>query len=151
MMEHAADHRNAQAGASAFRWPVRVYYEDTDAGGVVYYANYLKFMERARTEWLRARGMELPALAEEHGVLFVVRGVEIEYLRPARFNDVLAVTLELLEHGRSQITVSQQVLRGDEVLTQARVRAVCVDTANLRPARIPPVVAHQLISKESDS
>lgn len=146
MMERAADRACAGQHAAAFRWPVRVYYEDTDAGGVVYYSNYLKFMERARTEWLRAKGFELPALADEHGVLFVVRSVEIEYLKPGRFNDALVVTLELAEHGRSQITVSQQVLRGDEVLTRARVRAVCVDTATIRPARIPPVVRHRLLS-----
>jgi acyl-CoA thioester hydrolase len=147
MMEHAADHLRA---ASAFRWPVRVYYEDTDAGGVVYYANYLKFMERARTEWLRLNGFELPALADEHGILFVVRAVEIEYLKPGRFNDALIVTLELIEHGRSQITVSQRVLRGHEVLTRARVRAVCVDTQTIRPARIPPAVLHRLLAKELD-
>lgn len=150
MMERAAEHTHAHPHASAFRWPVRVYYEDTDAGGVVYYANYLKFMERTRTEWLRAHGLELPALADAHGILFVVRGVEIEYLKPARFNDALVVTLELLEHGRSQITVSQRVLRGDEVLIRARVRAVCVDTQSIRPVRIPPAVLHQLTSQESE-
>ena len=147
MMEHAARPRD-QVGA--FRWPVRVYYEDTDAGGVVFYANYLKFMERARTEWLRALGFELPALADDHGILFVVRAVAIEYLRPARFNDALDVTLELTDHGRSQITVLQQVLRGHDVLTEARVRAVCVDTQTIRPTRIPPTVLDRLISGKSD-
>ena len=146
-MEHAA-HPRDQVGA--FRWPVRVYYEDTDAGGVVFYANYLKFMERARTEWLRALGFELPALADDHGILFVVRAVAIEYLRPARFNDALDVTLELTDHGRSQITVLQQVLRGHDVLTEARVRAVCVDTQTIRPTRIPPTVLDRLISGKSD-
>ena len=130
---------------------MRVYYEDTDAGGVVYYANYLKFMERARTEWLRANGFELPTLADEHGILFVVRAVDDRISAPARFNDALVVTLELLEHGRSQITVSQQVLRGDDVLTRARVRAVCVDTQSMRPARIPAIVLHRLLSKRIGS
>lgn len=150
MMERAEHHAHSGRHAGAFRWPVRVYYEDTDAGGVVYYANYLKFMERARTEWLRAKGFELPALAHDHGILFVVRAVEIEYLRPARFNDALDVTLELTEHGRSQITISQQVLRGHEVLTKARVRAVCVDTQTIRATRIPHIVLDRLISEESD-
>ncbi|MBL8528210.1 MAG: tol-pal system-associated acyl-CoA thioesterase [Burkholderiales bacterium] len=150
MMEQTADHAPIGHHA-AFRWPVRVYYEDTDVGGVVYYANYLKFMERARTEWLRAKGFELPTLEDEHGILFVVRAVDIEYLKPARFNDALVVTLELCEHGRSQITVSQRVLRGHEVLTRARVRAVCVDTQTMRPTRIPPVVLHRLLSIQSES
>ncbi|MET0216447.1 MAG: tol-pal system-associated acyl-CoA thioesterase [Burkholderiales bacterium] len=133
-----------------FRWPVRVYYEDTDAGGVVYYANYLKFMERTRTEWLRFHGFELPALADEHGILFVVRAVEIEYLKPARFNDALDVTLELDEHGRSRISVVQQVLRGSEVLAAARVRAVCVDTQTIRPARIPQSVLDRIAPPKSE-
>ena len=150
MTEHVAHTIHSRCAVSAFRWPVRVYYEDTDAGGVVYYANYLKFMERARTEWLRAKGFELPALADDHGILFVVRAVEIEYLRPARFNNALDVTLELADHGRSQITVFQQVLRGHEVLTKARVRAVCVDTQTIKPTRIPPVVFDRLISEKSD-
>ena len=123
-----------------FRWPVRVYYEDTDAGGVVYYANYLKFMERARTEWLRCHGFELPALADEHGILFVVRAVEIEYLKPARFNDALDVTLELDEHGRSRMSVVQQVLRGSEVLASrtrpGRVRGHADHQAGAHPAAV---------------
>jgi acyl-CoA thioester hydrolase len=150
MMEHPPHHVQVGRHACAYRWPVRVYYEDTDAGGVVYYANYLKFMERARTEWLRAKGFELPALANDHGILFVVRAVEIEYLKPARFNDALVVTLELADQGRSQFAFRQRVLRGDEALTDARVRAVCVDTQTLRPTRIPPPVLDRLISGKSD-
>ena len=91
---------------------MRVYYEDTDAGGVVYYANYLSFMERARTEWLRALGFEQPALAAEHGVLFVVRAVNIDYLKPSRFNDSLQVTVEVVNVGGSRIRFLQRVLRG---------------------------------------
>ena len=150
MTARAARHIDPGRRGSVFCWPVRVYYEDTDAGGVVYYANYLKFMERARTEWLRATGFELPALADEHGILFVVRAVDIDYLKPARFNDALDVTLELTDHGRSQITLFQQVLRGRDVLTQARVRAVCVATQTIKPARIPRPVLDRLISEKSD-
>jgi acyl-CoA thioester hydrolase len=150
MMAHGEHQAHAGRHRRVFCWPVRIYYEDTDAGGVVYYANYLKYMERARTEWLRANGFELPELAREHGVLFVVRGVEIEYLKPARFNDALDVTLEPTDHGRSQISVFQQVLRGDEVLTRATVRAVCVDTHSIRPTRIPPLILERLIPRKTD-
>jgi len=143
MTGHKHPHSRA-ASPGAFRWPVRIYYEDTDAGGVVYYANYLKFMERTRTEWLRALGFELTALAQEYGILFVVRGVEIEYLKPALFNDALEVTVELSDHGRSRIAVFQQVLRGEEVLAAANVRAVCVDTQNIRPASIPKPILDRI-------
>ena len=101
------------ARAQPFSWPVRVYYEDTDAGGVVYYANYLSFMERARTEWLRASGFEQPQMAAEYGVLFVVRAASIEYLRPSRFNDSLQVTVEVVNVGGSRIRFLQRVLRDD--------------------------------------
>ncbi len=120
-----------------FSWPVRVYYEDTDAGGVVYYANYLSFMERARTEWLRALGFEQPALAAEHGVLFVVRAVNIDYLKPSRFNDSLQVTVEVVNVGGSRIRFLQRVLRGDEEIVRADVDVVCVNTDTFRPARVP--------------
>jgi acyl-CoA thioester hydrolase len=121
----------------AFSWPVRVYWEDTDAGGVVYYANYLKFLERARTEWLRALGIEQTELAERDGVLFVVRRVEADYLRSARFNDALTVACRLVEVGRASMTIDQRVLRGDETLLSARVKAACVTAGQFKPARIP--------------
>lgn len=120
-----------------FSWPVRVYYEDTDAGGVVYYANYLRFMERARTEWLRTLGFEQPALADEHGVLFVVRAVNIDYLKPSRFNDSLQVTVEVVNVGGSRIRFLQRVLRGNEEIVRADVDVVCVSTDTFRPARVP--------------
>jgi acyl-CoA thioester hydrolase len=116
---------------------VRVYYEDTDLGGVVYYANYLKFLERARTEWLRALGVEQTALAAEHRVIFVVRSIALEYLRPAAFNDELVVTVELEETGAGQILLLQRITRGAEELATARVRIACVNTATFRPVRIP--------------
>jgi acyl-CoA thioester hydrolase len=123
-----------------FTWPVRVYWEDTDAGGVVYYANYLKFLERARTEWLSALGLEQDRLAETAGVVFVVRRVEADYLRPARFNDRLAVHCVLTEMNRASLTMVQEVRRGEDVLLAAVVRAACVDRVTFRPARIPAFV-----------
>ena len=126
---------------STFSWPVRVYYEDTDLGGVVYYANYLKFMERARTEWLRALGFEQTALVRDHGAVFVVSSLAIDYLKPAAFNDELTVTVELEKLGAAQILLKQSIARGAEALATASVRIACVNTATFRPVRIPaPVI-----------
>ncbi|MEW6590267.1 MAG: tol-pal system-associated acyl-CoA thioesterase [Pseudomonadota bacterium] len=128
----------------AFAWPVRVYWEDTDAGGVVYYANYLKFMERARSEWLRSRGFEQDALRDAAGVVFVVRRVEIDYLAPARFNDALDVTVALHECGRASLVVRQELLRGDTRLAQAEVTLACVDAARFKPVKMPEPLLHAL-------
>ena len=128
-----------------FSWSVRVYYEDTDSGGVVYYANYLRFLERARTEWLRAAGFEQSALAAVHHVVFIVRSISLEYLKPARFDDVLAVTVEPREIGAARIALRQAVRRGVEVLVAARVEVACVNTATFRPVRIPRNVTESLI------
>jgi len=125
---------------STFSWPIRVYWEDTDAGGVVYYANYLKFLERARTEWLSSLGLEQDRLADEHGVVFVVRRVEADFLRPARFNDRLTVVCELAELGRASLVMRQHIRRGDERLFAALVRVACVGWQTFRPARIPTFV-----------
>jgi acyl-CoA thioester hydrolase len=133
--------QSAAAAARPFRWPVRVYYEDTDSACVVYYANYLRFLERARTEWLRALGFEQTALAARDKVVFVVRALSIDYLRPSLFNDRLQVTVELVKVGASQIVLAQRVLRDDEELAAAQVRLVCVDADTFRPARIPQDVA----------
>ena len=125
-----------------FVFPVRVYYEDTDSGGVVYYANYLKFLERARTEWLRARGFEQTALAAVHEVMFIVRSIALDYRKPARFNEELEVTVEPQEIGASRIELHQVVRRGKEDLVTAKVEIACVNTATFRPVRIPePVIA----------
>jgi acyl-CoA thioester hydrolase len=126
--------------STAFTWPVRVYWEDTDAGGVVYYANYLKFLERARTEWLSHLGLEQDRLAEEAGVVFVVRRVEADYLRSARFNDRLTVRCALVALNRVSLTMAQQVMRGDEVLLEAVVKVACVDRGAFRPVKIPDFV-----------
>ena len=120
-----------------FRWPLRVYWEDTDAGGVVFYANYLKFFERARTEWLRSLGVSQEALRHDPGVLFVVSETTVRYLRSARLDDALAITVRLADAGKASLTLDQQALRGDEVLAEGRIRVGCVDAHTLRPRRIP--------------
>ena len=124
-----------------FRLPVRVYYEDTDAAGVVYYANYLKFMERARTEWLEALGFPLAAFEREHGVVFVVHRCEIDYLSPARLNDALDVSVEPVKLGAATIKARQDVRRGNDVLTSALVTLACLDAERWRPARMPASLA----------
>jgi acyl-CoA thioester hydrolase len=136
--------RNDGAGAEPFRLPVRVYYEDTDAAGVVYYANYLKFMERARTEWLAAAGFPLAVFEREHGVVFVVHRCEIDFLRPARLNDALTVTVEVEDRGAVRLNVRQKVLRDDKVLTTARVTLACVQARDFRPTRMPAPLVDRL-------
>ena len=128
----------------AFRWPVRVYWEDTDAGGVVYYANYLKFMERARSEWLRAFGFEQDVLRDEAGVVFVVRRVAIDYLSPARFNDRLDVSVGLHEMGRASLSVRQKLMRGSDCLARAEVKLACVDAVHFKPVKMPATILHTL-------
>jgi len=120
-----------------FTFPVRVYYEDTDAAGVVYYANYLKFIERARTEYLAAIGHPLAELERRHGIVFVVRRVEVDYVAPARLFDQLDVTFELERASRAALTARQEVRRGGETLARARVELACLDAARWKPARIP--------------
>ena len=135
----------AAAPSEAFRWPVRVYYEDTDAGGVVYYANYLKFFERCRTEWLRALGVEQDALARDQGLQFVVTGIEAKYLRPARLDDELAIEARVAHAGRCSIVFDQSALRAGEVVAQARVTVACVDTQGV-PARLPEPLRGRILS-----
>lgn len=122
-----------------FVWPVRVYYEDTDAGGVVYYANYLRFMERARTEWLRSLGLEQQVLMSEAGILFAVRRAEVDYLRPARLDDALQVVTEIDRLAGASLDFLQSVRREGETgaLCRARVQVVCLRAGDLRPTRIP--------------
>ncbi|MDH5288298.1 MAG: tol-pal system-associated acyl-CoA thioesterase [Betaproteobacteria bacterium] len=122
---------------SRFAFPVRVYYEDTDAAGVVYYANYLRYLERARTEWLAALGHPLAPLEREHGVVFVVRRAEIDFRRPARLGDALDVGLVVESLSRASLVARQDVRRGAEVLVDARVELACVDAAHWKPTRIP--------------
>jgi len=130
----------------AGEWPIRVYYEDTDHGGGVYYANYLRFMERGRTELLRALGFEQDELAHTQGVVFVVRRVEVDYLRPAVFNDMLRVVSEVTDLGRARVVFDQAVYReGDhEPLCQGRIEVACVAAGTFRPARIPTGIRRAL-------
>jgi acyl-CoA thioester hydrolase len=123
---------------------VRVYYEDTDAAGVVYYANYLKFMERARTEWLAAKGFPLAELEAAHGIVFVVTRAEIDYRAPARLGDLLAVGVEPLERGRARLVVRQETRRGAEIVASARVTLGCLDRKAWRPTRMPEALLEKM-------
>jgi acyl-CoA thioester hydrolase len=134
----------------AFTWDVRVYYEDTDAGGIVYYANYLKFFERTRTEWLRAIGIGQQALLEEHDAMFVVKSASADYHAPARLDDVLKLTLEIEKLGRASILFLQQAWCGDRLLNTARFKVCCVDGA-LRPRALPLAVTERMLAPAGES
>jgi acyl-CoA thioester hydrolase len=130
----------------SFRWPVRVYWEDTDAGGIVFYANYLKFFERARTEWLRSLGVQQSQLRDTWGGMFIVSDTHVRYLRPARLDDELLVTAELQSAGRASLIIAQQALfaAGGEALAEGTIRIGWVDAASLKPGRIPPEILDTL-------
>lgn len=123
-----------------FRIELRVYWEDTDAGGIVYHANYLRFMERARTDWLRTLGIGQQRLRETGGMLFVVSDIELHLQHPARLDDLLTVTVSLASTGRASVWLAQQVFRQEQALCTGRVRVACVDAATLRPQRLPPEI-----------
>src|SRR4051812_48516359 len=133
---------SAAPAGRVFTWPVRVYWEDTDAGGIVFYANYLKFFERARTEWLRSLGIGQRTLRESSGGMFVVLETSVRYLQPARLDDELFVTAEVSELGRASLIIPQQALRAPwgELLCGGTIRMGWVEAARLKPARIPPAV-----------
>ena len=126
-----------------FSWPVRVYFQDTDAGGVVYHASYVNFMERARTEWLRSHGYSNAGLMKEFGVLFVVRSMKLDYLRPALLDDMLEVTAKVVEIGRSRLNLLQTVRRADELLTEGEVHLVCVSRETFKPVSVPEALRSQ--------
>ena len=129
----------------AFVWPVRVYWEDTDAGGIVYYANYLKFMERARTEWLRALGCDQAHMRARHRLQFVVARANVEFRRPARFDDRLDVDVRVLALRRASVELAQHVRRaGRELLCHAEIRVGCVDIETFRPRGIPISLQQEL-------
>ncbi|MBD3893704.1 MAG: tol-pal system-associated acyl-CoA thioesterase [Hydrogenophaga sp.] len=136
---------------SAFAWPVRIYWEDTDAGGIVFYANYLKFFERARTEWLRHLGVEQQRLREQVGGMFVVTGTQLRYLRPARLDDVLLVSARVQEAGRASLMIEQSArlqaaAPGVQapLLCEGSIRIGWVDATSLRPQRIPAAILDAL-------
>ncbi len=129
---------------NTFNWPVRIYYEDTDSGGVVYYANYLKFMERARTEWLRSFSIQQDDLRERFGIIFAVRQVQIDYLLPAKFNDELVVVSKVTKQGKASITFEQIVMRGTEVLVKATIKIACLDAGLFKPLPMPVEILEKL-------
>ncbi|HOY70905.1 MAG TPA: tol-pal system-associated acyl-CoA thioesterase [Methylotenera sp.] len=129
-----------------FSWPIRVYYEDTDAGGVVYHSNYLNFMERARTEWLRALGFEQTTLLNELGVMIVIHSLSIAFKSPARFNDALQVHCTLANAGRTSMDVTQAIYRDGVQLIEAQVKAVFVDAQSFRPVPIPPAIKQAMLT-----
>ncbi|MEO0423237.1 MAG: tol-pal system-associated acyl-CoA thioesterase [Pseudomonadota bacterium] len=132
--------------SDVFAWPVRVYYEDTDVGGVVYYANYLRFMERARTEYLRAKGFEQDTLMAREGVIFVVVQAEVTFRKPARFNDMLAVTVSIDDSTRTSVRFGQNVYRDSvdgELLVEGSIRGACLDVNTFRPRAIPTAIVEK--------
>ncbi|MBZ0131833.1 MAG: tol-pal system-associated acyl-CoA thioesterase [Rhodocyclaceae bacterium] len=133
-----------ESAPGTFSFPVRVYYEDTDTAGIVYYANYLRYLERGRTEWLRALDVAQLQLAEETGIVFAVRSLNIEYLKPARLDDALAVLTELTFCGRAQITLKQWIERGGEALVEATVRIACLNANTLKPAALPAGIRRKM-------
>lgn len=151
---------------SRFCWPARVYWEDTDAGGVVYYANYLRFLERARTEWLRGHGLSQQALAADRGIIFTVVGLEIEYRRPARLDDRLLITCTPRTEGAASVSFEQHIYRsaasleteaplrslpefdGRDLLVTAAVRVACLHAQTFRPQRLPDFIVNALGAQE---
>ncbi len=127
-----------------FNWPVRVYYEDTDAGGVVFYANYLKFFERARTEMLRSLGFEQDSLMTEQNLIFVVRSVKVDYLKPARFNELLNASAKIIEYKKTNFTFEQSITRQQDLLCRGEVRIACLDAQSMKPKLIPSAILEHL-------
>ena len=127
-----------------FFWPVRIYYEDTDTGGLVYYANYLKFFERARTEWLRSFGLNQDKLAQVEGLIFVVRRALLEFARPARLDDMLEVTVEPVKRARVYVDLVQQARRGADVLVRAEIRVACLNKRDFKPTAMPQALRESI-------
>lgn len=123
--------------------PIRVYFQDTDAGGVVYHASYVNFMERARTEWMRGFGFSNAGLMKELGVVFVVRSLKLDYLKPALLDDLLDVSVQLKAIGRSRVTLHQIMMRNDEILVEAEIHLVSVSLESFKPVSVPEVLREQ--------
>lgn len=126
-----------------FSWPIRVYFQDTDAGGVVYHASYVNFMEHSRTEWLRTFGYSNAGMMNELGVVFVVRSLKLDYLKPAVLDDMLAVTSQVKEIGRSRVNIHQTVMRDKELLVEGEVHLVCVNVETFKPVSVPDALRKQ--------
>lgn len=135
------------SGIVAWWFPVRIYYEDTDAAGIVYYANYLRFMERARTEWLRELGCEIDELARRQKVLFAVRSVEVDYHHPCRLNDRLQVGVSVERARAASIDLRQPVFRGETAVVTGRVRLACLDAESFKPRPLPKSLQEKLTAK----
>jgi acyl-CoA thioester hydrolase len=132
---------------SVHQWPIRIYYEDTDMQGIVYYANYLKYLERARTEFLRAAGFEQGDLIEKQGVAFAVRAIQVDYLKPAKFNDELLVTTEVVEVKRASLIFHQMIVRAHskhEIINKAIIKVACLDAQSMKVKSIPTLMIEQL-------
>ncbi|MGG1946328.1 tol-pal system-associated acyl-CoA thioesterase [Trinickia sp. NRRL B-1857] len=140
-MNQPTSHRGVQF---SFDWPIRVYYEDTDAGGIVFFANYLKFFERARTEWLRACGIDQRRLAEEHGIVFIVSQTAVQYRAPARLDDVLTIANRIERLGKASVEFVQEARRDGVTLAVGTIRVGCVELATLKPVALPVSVADAL-------
>jgi acyl-CoA thioester hydrolase len=127
---------------NSFEWPVRIYYEDTDAGGVVYYANYLKFMERARTEWLRSAGFEQDVLLHDLNLAFVVKSIKVDYRSPARFNNALVVKTQVIELSRARLRLAHTIFLADtdQCLVSGEVTLACIDITQFKPKAIPQAI-----------
>jgi len=136
----------AENMSPAFHWPIRVYYEDSDAGGVVYHSNYLNFMERARTEWLRHLGFEQPQLRTALGVIIVVHSMHIAFKAPAYFNDMLQIACSLTKLGRGSLEMQQKITRGDTVLIEASVKLAFVDADSFKPVAIPADIKSTMLN-----
>jgi len=132
------------SGAKPFAWPIRVYYQHTDAGGIVFHANYLSFMECARTELLQSLGFDLGELARRDHVLFVVHSAQITYHKPALLNDALSVTAKLARVGGARLEFAQEVRRGEELLASAELTLACVGTEDYRPVPVPEAIREKL-------
>lgn len=124
-------------GATPFSFRIRVYWEDTDAAGIVFYANYLKFFERARSEWLRSLGFEQESLRAAEGIAFVVAETSVRYRLPARLDDVIDVSVEVRHRGQASLEVAQRALRGNELMAEGTIRIGCIELGTFRPRRFP--------------
>ncbi len=133
-----------EGAAADFSIPVRVYYEDTDTAGVVYYANYLRFMERARTEWLRALGFEQDKLSREERIIFAVRAIKVDFFKPGHFNELLEASVGVRRIGGASVTFLQQIRRDTTTLCQAEVKVACLDVQSFAPRAIPGHIMSQL-------